>query len=220
MYSSPLFPCAAVDQNFVFLRGFFRELLCLLINRPRARRRARAREAINPIQSWIVGMTAKGAAIRRTTRCHVAGRRRRSFAEPPLGGLKPGSTGGSPYRSPSEDMSHEPHPSAKTGADEAGGTSGRTKPGTIDPSALRARARRRARFGCGSAALYLARPFARGRNEPLESSFGLPPNVRFCQFRTINLPARVNRQPGQNLEFARNLPAAQPVSAMVFKQLA
>jgi hypothetical protein len=46
------------------------------------------------------------------TRCHVAGRR--YFAEPPLDGLKPGSPGGSPYRSLSEDMSHEPHPSAKT----------------------------------------------------------------------------------------------------------
>src|SRR5262249_32931568 len=81
--------CTTIDQNFVFLRGFFRERLCLLINRPRARRRARAREAINPIQSWIVGMTAKGAAIHRTTRCHVVGRR--YFAEPPLDGLKPGS---------------------------------------------------------------------------------------------------------------------------------
>src|SRR5262245_49147465 len=75
--------CSAVDQNFVFLRGFFRTLLCLLINRPRAR----AREAINPIQSWIVGVTAKGAAIQRTTRCRVAGRR--YFAESPLDGLKP-----------------------------------------------------------------------------------------------------------------------------------
>ena len=69
-----------------------------------------AREAINPIQSWIVGVTAKGAAIQRTTRCRVAGRR--YFAESPLDGLKPGSRGGS--RSPSGDMSHEPHPSAKT----------------------------------------------------------------------------------------------------------
>ena len=40
-------------------------------------------------------MTAKGAAIHRTTRCHVA--RRRYFAEPPLDGLTPGSPGGSPY---------------------------------------------------------------------------------------------------------------------------
>ena len=58
-------------------------------------------------------MTAKGAAIHRTTRCHVA--RRRYFAEPPLDGLTPGSPGGSPYPSRAEEMSHEPHPSAKTG---------------------------------------------------------------------------------------------------------
>jgi len=55
---------------------FFDGGSCALhINRARARRRARAREAINPIQSWMVGMTAKGASIHRTRRCYVEGRR-------------------------------------------------------------------------------------------------------------------------------------------------
>jgi len=78
-------------------------------NRPRARRRARAREAINLIQSWIVGMTAKGAAIHRTTRCHVTGRR--YFAEPPLNGLKPDSPGAARLSSPKS----SPYPSPGRG---------------------------------------------------------------------------------------------------------
>jgi len=81
-------------------------------------------------------MTAKGAAIHRTTRCHVAGRGRRYFAEPPLDGLKPGSPGAtrlsdsklaevspksSPYRARAEEMSHEAH-LRKTGGRQSGHT--------------------------------------------------------------------------------------------------
>jgi len=63
----------------------------------------------SPIQSWIVGMTAKGAAIHRTTRCHVAGRR--YFAEPPLNGLKPDSPGAARLSSPKS----SPYPSPGRG---------------------------------------------------------------------------------------------------------
>ena len=94
-----------------------------LINRARARRRARAREAIKPylFSLWMVGITAKRTAIHRTRRrqegedfdetstSSVESLSRAAPAEPPLNGLKPGSPGGSPYPSPGEEMSHEAH---------------------------------------------------------------------------------------------------------------
>src|SRR5262249_18048275 len=86
-----------------------------LINRARARRRARAREAIKPylLSLWMVGITAKGTAIHRTRRP----REGEAPAEPPLNGLKAGSQGAarlsspksSPYPSPGEEMSHQAH---------------------------------------------------------------------------------------------------------------
>ena len=91
-----------------------------LINRARARRRARAREAIKPylFSLWMVGITAKRTAIHRMRR----GQESEAPAEPPLNGLKPGSPGAarlsspksSPYPSPGEEMSHEA-PLRKTG---------------------------------------------------------------------------------------------------------
>ena len=95
---------------------FSQKSFASLINRARARRRARAREAIKPylFSLWMVGITAKRTAIHRTRRRQEGEDfgellSRAAPAEPPLNGLKAGSPGGSPYPSPGEEMSHEAH---------------------------------------------------------------------------------------------------------------
>ena len=94
---------------------FSQKSFASLINRARARRRGRAREAIKPylFSLWMVGITAKRTAIHRTRRRQegedFGELSRAAPAEPPLNGLKPGSPGGSPYPSPGEEMSHEAH---------------------------------------------------------------------------------------------------------------
>jgi hypothetical protein len=50
-----------------------------------------------PFKSWMFEMSAKGAAIHRTRRCHVV----EAPAGPTFNDLKPGS--------PGEEMSHEAH---------------------------------------------------------------------------------------------------------------
>ena len=72
LHSVPLFVSSALQSMKILFscEDFSQKSFASLINRARARRRARAREAIKPylFSLWMVGITAKRTAIHKTRR--------------------------------------------------------------------------------------------------------------------------------------------------------